>query len=123
MNLTTSQKLIVSLFQIPEDYRVKLAAIAKRSNSNGQKISINTCIIEALENYLNLALYDQSKPVLPKGPLRAFTVRTSSQLKHKITHCAATWQLKSSYPVSMNAIVNTSILRYLENKIQGCNPL
>jgi hypothetical protein len=119
MNSSTSEKLLVSLFQIPEDYRAKLEEISASSKVNGRKTSINTCIIEALGDYLGLPQDMQPKPSLPKVPLRTFTVRTTSELKQKITHCSATWQLKSSFPVSMNAVVNTAILAYLQNNIQG----
>jgi hypothetical protein len=122
MSIEASQKLLVSLFQIPEDYRSKLQEIAATSKQIGDKVSINTCIIEALEDYLQLPQDQQPKPSLPKVPLRAFTVRTTSTLKQKITHCAATWQLISSFPVSMNAVVNTAILAYLQKKIQGYQP-
>lgn len=122
MSQTIPEKLTVSLFQVPEDYRAKLAEIAATPDADEKKSSINTCIIEALEDYLNLPEGEQSKPILPKVPLRAFTVRTTSQLKQRITHCAASWQLKCSFPVSMNAVVNTAILRYLQNKIQGYQP-
>lgn len=122
MNQDSSQKLLVSLFQIPEDYRAKLEGISTSSNADGNKASINTCIIEALSDYLELPQNKQSKPLLPKVPLRAFTVRTTSTLKQKINHCAATWQLQTSFPVSMNAVVNTAILAYLQKNIQGYQP-
>lgn len=122
MNETTSPKKIVSLFQIPEDYRAALDKISISSKQGGDKVSINTCIIEALEDYLSLPQDQQPKPSLPKVPLRTFTVRTTSTLKQKITHCAATWQLTSSFPVSMNAVVNTAILAYLQKKIQDYQP-
>lgn len=120
MSQTIPEKLIVSLFQIPEDYRAKLADIA--AAPNGKKTSINTCIIQALEDYLNLPQDEQYKPTLPKVPLRAFTVRTTNELKQMVTHCAATWQLKSSFPVSMNAVVNTAILVFLQKKNPGYQP-
>lgn len=119
MNEISSQKIVVSLFQIPEDYRAKLEKITAASKQNGCKVSINTCIIEALEDYLSLPQEQQPKPSLPKVPLRAFTVRTTVSLKQKITHCAATWQLLSSFPVSMNAVVNSAILTFLQKKITG----
>ncbi|MGB7816658.1 MAG: hypothetical protein WBL28_09950 [Methylotenera sp.] len=122
MNQPIPQKLLVSLFQIPEDYRAQLAKIAASPEPDSHQTSINSCIIEALEDYLNLPQDKQPNPYLPKVPLRAFTVRTTSTMKQKITHCAATWQLKSSFPVSMNAVVNTAILAYLQNKIQGYQP-
>lgn len=122
MNQLISQKLLVSLFQIPEDYRAQLAKIAATPELDGHQSSINSCILEALEDYLNLPQNDQLKPILPKVPLRAFTVRTTSELKQKINHCAATWQLKSSFPVSMNAVVNTAILAYLQKNIQNYQP-
>lgn len=122
MNEITSKKLVVSLFQIPEDYRATLEKISISSKQGGDKASINTCIIEALEDYLQLPQDQQPKPSLPKVPLRAFTIRTTRSLKQKITHCAATWQLISSFPVSMNAVVNTAILTYLQKKIQGYQP-
>lgn len=122
MNEIISQKLVVSLFQIPEDYRAMLAKIAAGSEPHSHQTSINSCIIEALEDYLNLPQEQQLKPTLPKVPLRAFTVRTTNDLKIKINHCAAMWQLKSSLPVSMNAVVNTAILAYLQKNIQNYQP-
>lgn len=122
MNEPIPQKLLVSLFQIPEDYRAQLAKIAASSEPDSHQTSINSCIIGALEDYLNLPQVEQDKPILPKVPLRAFTVRTTSELKQRVTHCAATWQLKSSFPVSMNAVVNTAILAFLQKKIPGYQP-
>ena len=113
MNDISDKKTIVSLFQIPDEYRLKLKKIAQKSSEKGFKLSINTCIIDALEAYLILPQDHQLKPIIPKTPLTAFTVRTSSILKQKIIYCAASWQLKSSVPVSMNAIVNASIICYL----------
>lgn len=118
MNPEINQKVIVSLFQIPEDYRAALAKIASESNIL-KKQSINDCILHALDFYLNLPQGTQTQPLLPKLPLRAFTVRSSKALKEKISHCAAIWQLKTSMPISMNAVVNTAILVYLQNHIQG----
>ena len=122
MNELSSQNTVVSLFQIPEDYRAKLEKIAASSKQNGSKVSINTCIIEALEDYLSLPQGHQPKPSLPKVPLRAFTVRTTNSLKEKITLCAATWQLISSIPISMNSVVNTAILAFLLKKIPSYQP-
>lgn len=115
MNETTKEKLLTSLFQIPEQYRAKLSEIAA-SQPNGQKTSINNCILTALENYLRLPIENQTYPETPKVPLRTFTVRTPSSLKRELTVCAANWQLKTSLPVSMNAVVNTAILGYLQKQ-------
>ncbi|MDO9204062.1 hypothetical protein [Methylotenera sp.] len=122
MNTLSSDKLLVSLFQIPEDYRAKLAEIAASSDAINKKTSINACIIEALEDYLKQSQDIQLKPTLPKVPLRAFTVRTTRDMKQKITHCAAAWQLQTSFPVSMNAVVNTAVLAFLQKNIQGYQP-
>lgn len=122
MSQSIPEKLNVSLFQVPEDCRAKLAEIAALPDADGKKTSINACIIEALEDYLNLPLGEQSKPILPKVPLRAFTVRTTTELKQRVSHCAATWQLKCSFPISMNAVVNTAILVFLQKKIPGYRP-
>ena len=122
MKKPTPEKLIVSLFQVPEDYRAQLASIAANTELNNHQTSINSCIVQALEDYFNLHEDEQPKPSLPKVPLRAFTVRTSSVMKQEITHCAATWQLKTSLPVSMNAVVNTAILAFLQKKILGYQP-
>lgn len=122
MNTETKEKLVTSLFQIPEDYRAALAKIAAQPDAEGNKQSINTCIVDALEHYLELTDGTQPQPALPKVPLRAFTVRTSSVLKQKVSHCAATWQLKTAMPVSMNAVVNTAIFAYLRKQIPGYQP-
>ena len=122
MNTEITQKLLTSLFQIPEEYRARLASIAEAGIKSSEKSSINSCIIDALETYLDLPEGTQSKPSLPKVPLRAFTVRTTPSLKQKISHCAATWQIKSALPVSMNAVVNTAILSYLQKTIPGYQP-
>lgn len=122
MKKPTPEKLIVSLFQIPEDYRAQLASIAANTEHNNHQASINSCIVQAWEDYFNLPEDEQPKPSLPKVPLRAFTVRTSSVMKQEITHCAATWQLKSSLPVSMNAVVNSAILAFLQKKIPSYQP-
>lgn len=122
MNTETKEKLVTSLFQIPEDYRAALAKIATQPDAEGNKLSINTCIVDALEHYLELTDGTQPQPVLPKVPLRAFTVRTSNAVKQKVSQCAATWQLKTAMPVSMNAVVNTAILAYLRKQIPGYQP-
>lgn len=122
VNTETREQLVTSLFQIPEDYRAALAKIAAVIDAEGNKQSINTCIVNALENYLDLPNDTQLQPVLPKVPLRAFTVRTSDDLKRKVRHCAALWQLKTFMPVSMNALVNTAILVYLKKHIPGYKP-
>lgn len=114
MNHISDKKNIVSLFQIPDEYRLKLKEIAQKYSCKGSKLSINTCIIDALEAYLILPQDHQLKPIIPKTPLTAFTIRTSNILKQKIICCSASWQLKTSMPVSMNAIVNTSIICYLQ---------
>jgi len=116
MNDTLKEKLLTSLFQIPELYRTRLAEIAA-SESNGQKSSINTCILTALGDYLGLPFDKQPVPELPKGPLRAFTVRTPGSLKRELTICAANWQLKTSLPVSMNAVLNTAVLAYIQKHV------
>ena len=115
MKETPPQKLLVSLFSIPEDYRSSLEKISQSSKLSPGKVSINTCIVRALESYLNLPLDAQPKPCLPSVPLSSFTVRTTVTLKQKLNHCAASWQLKTSLPVSMNSVVNTAILIYLQN--------
>ena len=122
MTKLTREKLQLSLFQIPEDYRAQLARIAASPENNSNLTSINSCIIQALEDYLNLPEAEQPRPNVPKIPLRAFTIRTSSVMKQEITHCAATWQLKSSLPVSMNAVVNSAILAFLQKKIPSYQP-
>lgn len=122
MNKETKEKLVTSLFQIPEDYRAVLAKIAAQPGAEGNNQSINTCILAALEAYLDLPEDLQHQPELPKVPLRAFTVRTTDDLKRKVRHCAALWQLKTAMPVSMNAVVNTAILAYLKQRIPGYQP-
>lgn len=119
MNTEAKEKFVTSLFQIPEDYRAVLAKIAAVPDIDGTKQSINTCILDALEAYLNLTEDEQPQPLLPEVPLRAFTVRTPNDLKRRVRHCATLWQLKTSMPVSMNAVVNTAILLYLKKQIPG----
>lgn len=122
VNTATKDKLVTSLFQIPEDYRSALATIAAAADAEGNSQSINSCIIAALESYLDLPDSSQVQPKLPKVPLRGFTVRTTEDLKRKVRYCAAIWQLKSAMPVSMNSVVNTAILVYLKQQISGYQP-
>lgn len=102
-------KLLVSLFLIPEDFRLKLATLAEQQKSTGIKSSINTLILQALKNYLDTGIKENIHPKLPDCALRAFTVRMPKSVKANLTLCAATWQVKMGIPVSMNAVVNTSI--------------
>ena len=107
-------KLLVSLFQIPEAYRIKLTNHAEQLKSSGNKKSMNTCILTALDEYLSLNIELQEKPVLPSPPLRAFTVRMTAETKERLTMAAANWQLKTALPTSMNAVLNTALRVYLK---------
>ena len=122
MKQPSQPKALVSLFQIPEDYRAQLEKIAASPEQSIPHTSINSCIIQALEDYLDLPQGVQPKPNVPKVPLRAYTIRTNIVLKQKVTHCAASWQLKTSLPISMNAVVNTAILAFLQKKIPSYQP-
>ena len=107
-------KLYVSLFLIPDDYRVKLAELAEGLKIKGIKSSINTLILEALRGYLESSAEDKTAPKLPSTPTRTFTVRMPKSIKSQLAVTAATWQLKTALPVSMNAVVNTAIALYLK---------
>ena len=108
-------KLKVSLFQIPEEYKVGLAKVAAQYTLSGKKKSINTCILEALESYMALPQESQPQPELKISPLFPYTVRMTEPTKSALSTCAASWQLKSGTPITMNAVVNTAISIYLDN--------
>ena len=122
MKQVTLQIKTVSLFQIPEEYRLMLAEISAACKRKDKKMSINACILCALQEYLDLPSNEQPSPKLPNAPLRSFTVRTSNEMKQNISYCAALWQIKSSFPVSMNAVVNTAILNYLQKIFKSYHP-
>lgn len=119
MNEPTSQALLAYAIKIPEDYRAQLEKLSNFSKTSEHLSSINACIQQAIEEYLSLPQGVQPEPSLPKVPLRGFTVYITSEMKQNISHCAASWQLKRAYPVSMNSVVNTAILTFLQNHIQG----
>lgn len=111
--------LYVSMFQIPEPSRTGLLQVSAQSVMTGPKKSINSCILEALDYYLSLPVEQQAEPKLPKLPLRHYTVRMSDEMKQQLAKTAASWQIKRGIPTTMNAVVNTSILVYLQNQIPG----
>lgn len=103
------------MFQIPEPVRVTLVKLSAKSVVEGKKQSINTLILQALEQYLSLPQSQQPEPELPSS-LRNFTVRMTAETKQKLALTAAEWQVKLGIPVSMNAVLNTAIQLYLEAK-------
>ena len=105
----------VSLFQISEDMRIGLTKAAAISTIQGQKKSINDCILEALEDYVGLDDDQQPMPQVEQLASCKYTVRMTDELKTKISMTAAKWQLKTGLPVRMNAVVNKAIARYLAN--------
>ena len=105
--------LKVSLFQISEDMRIGLLNASAKSILNGNKESINDCILEALREYLSLPDGTQPKPAVQKLASVKYTVRMTSEVKNQIAQAAAKWQLKTGLPVSMNAVVNAAIALYL----------
>lgn len=109
------QQLLVSMFQIPEPTRVILIQLSAKSVMEGKKRSINTLILEALNEYMELSLAEQPEPSLP-SELRNFTVRMSAETKHKLALTAAEWQVKLGIPISMNVILNTAIQSYITAK-------
>lgn len=109
-----SESLNVSLFQIPNFLREALIKKSAEASLNGNKVSMNTCILEALESYLSLPTDQQAEPKLIKDDLRRFTVRMEDDMKHRIITAAANWQIKTGSPVSMNAVLNTAILVYIQ---------
>jgi hypothetical protein len=112
--LDIKSKLKVSFFQIPEDYKTRLNKMAAKSALDGNKKSVNTIILEAIESYLLLGQDSQPKPELKISPVLPYTVRMSEEMKSQIANCAAIWQLNTGFPVTMNAVVNTAISIYLE---------
>lgn len=115
--MSKDSKLQVSMFQIPESVRQALVRVSGKSIIDGKKKSMNSCILEALETYLNQPSRTQVQPVLPKAPLRNFTVRTTSEMKIHIGQTAAQWQVELGVPITMNAVLNTALLEYLKEKL------
>ncbi len=109
-------KLKVSLFQLPAEYKAELAKVSAKSILSGEKKSINTCILEAIAAYTYINEVDQPKPELKLSPVSPYTVRMTDSMKSSISLCAASWQLKTGVPVTMNAVVNTAIRLYLDQK-------
>lgn len=109
--------LQVSMFSIPDEIKAALTRVSAMSVMAGPKKSINTCILEALESYLSIPEGDQQNPELPKLPLRHYTVRMNEDTKQKLTRTAAAWQIRTGVPVTMNAVVNTAILIYLQKHL------
>jgi hypothetical protein len=87
--------------------------MAAKSVLDGNKKSINTIILEAVDSYLKLNQKTQPKPELKLSPLIPYTVRMPEEMKSKIESCAANWQLNTGLPITMNAVVNTAIYLYL----------
>lgn len=115
----TLQDLKVSMFQIPEQSRTGLVQASAQSTATGNRKSMNTCILEAIEAYFLMEGEAQPNPRLPKLPLRQFTVRMPEGMKQHLSKVAAEWQIKLGVPVTMNAVVNTAILHYLQKEIPG----
>jgi hypothetical protein len=114
--LAEHSKLKVSLFQLPDHYKSELAKVAAKSVLNGEKKSINTCILEAIAAYIAIQDNEQQKPELKLSPVSPYTVRMTDAMKSSISRCAAQWQLKTGVPVTMNAVLNTAIETYLSKK-------
>lgn len=118
-DMTNSSKngLQVSMFSIPEEIKTALTRLSAMSVMSGPKKSINTCILEALEAYLSTPEDEQHEPSLPNLPLRHYTVRTDENTKQRLARTAAAWQIRTGIPVTMNAVVNTAILIYLQKQL------
>lgn len=106
--------LKVSLFQISEKMRVGLIRVSALSAINGNKQSVNDCIIEALKHYLNMDDINQPRPAVESFASRKYTIRMPESLKDDIRRAAAKWQLREGLPVPMNAVVNKAINIYLQ---------
>jgi hypothetical protein len=119
MNSQPKPSLQVSMFSIPNEYKTALAKAAAMAISEGKKKSINTIILEALDAYLLTPEDIQQKPLLPKLPLKHYTVRMDADMKLRLGEMAATWQIRTGIPVTMNAVVNTAILLHLQKIIPG----
>lgn len=117
--LTSSEKLKVSLFQIPAQYKTGLAKVSAKSLLAGKKKSINTCILEAINEYLEASNLNRSAPALRFTPLEQYTVRTTDEIKAKISIFAAEAQLDTGIPVTMNAVVNSAIHDYLIKNLEN----
>lgn len=111
--------LKASMFSLPDALRSGLAQASAQSVMTGDRKSINTCILEAIEAYLSLPNEQQTEPALSGLPLKHYTVRMPGDMKHKLTMTAAAWQIRIGIPVTMNAVVNTAILLYLQSRIAG----
>lgn len=114
--MSDQSKLKVSLFQLPDQYKSDLAKVSAQSILDGEKKSINTCILDAIAAYVAISENDQPKPELKLSPISPYTVRMTDAMKSSISKCAAKWQLKTGIPVTMNAVVNTAISVYLAKK-------
>ena len=84
----------------------------------GNKKSINDCILEALEQYLHLSAADQPRPAVESFSSRQYTIRMSPSLKAEIQRTAAKWQLREGLPIPMNAVVNKAITIYLKDALK-----
>ena len=117
--MTSTEKLKVSLFQIPAQYKTGLAKISAKFVLEGNRKSINTCILEAIDEYLDAENLNRSAPALRFSPLEQYTVRTTDEIKSKISMFAAQSQLDTGIPVTMNAVVNSAIHDYLIKNLEN----
>lgn len=114
-----TSNLPVSMFSIPNEYKIALTKAAAMAITEGKRKSINNVIIEALDSYFLTPADLQREPSLPTSPLHHYTVRMPAEMKEQLTRTAATWQIRTGIPVTMNAVVNTAILLHLQKLIPG----
>lgn len=114
-----AEKLKVSLFQIPPLYKSGLARVSAKSALDGKKKSINTCILEAIQEYLCADSYQSSPPSIKFSPLEQYTVRMTDDVKAQISRISAQSQLVTGIPVTMNAVVNSAIHHYLIKNLEN----
>ncbi|BCM26192.1 hypothetical protein ZMTM_24510 [Methyloradius palustris] len=105
--------LKVSMFQLMESSRIGLTKLSGKSAINGNKKSINTLILEAIDQYLELSLELQIPPPF-LGPWKAFTIRMPDSKKRAILNVCGHLQIKNGLPISMSAALNSAIYLYLK---------
>ena len=77
------------------------------------KISLNSALVQALDEYLALPADKQLPPEAPKDVKSSIFIRMPMETKQKALLCAASWQIQLQTRVSMNSVVTAALKQYI----------
>lgn len=79
------------------------------------KSSLNSIMLQALDQYLALPADKQLPPEPPKGVNSTIFFRMPLETKQRALLCAASWQIQLQTRVSMNAVVTAALRQYIND--------